>query len=309
MKLFKELPKIIIMIFVTITLCPNLAHANSLYPYKNEVKISSQERTRESFSFKNDEKKTISIFPYVYTYNPQTLQIYESQEYTFLRVDQESKKVSPNSTISINYEVVPPNNLEPGTYFNLIVLRKEDDPEYIKSEFPVGISDSLSHLVVLHVVENEEGVYGITSEFAFIDIEILENGIPFIRPTRVKYTIQNITNYVLSPKGEIQIYNKKGAYAPIYLKINTGEKKLYPGGILEEEFDIDKYDITDLFNERIIIGRFYNGIDENFIIKDTTQQPNYIVIIISGLSLIMIAILIKSVFKERVIERKSKVSA
>lgn len=292
--------------FVLLFTLPSFGNvsANAVFPYKKEVIISNQERTKETVSFRNDSKKDVFISPQVYSYNPQTLEITDTQSYIFTRVDMEIFKVKPGETLSLNYEIIPPANISPGTYFNLIVLQKKEDDVFLQQTNPIGVMDNLSHLVVLHIIESDAAVYGITSEFAQITLQVVENGIPFVRPTRIKYIYQNTTNYVLSPEGEIQLFNRKGAYSPIYLKINEEEKKLYPGGIIEEEFEIDKYDITDLFNSRTIIGRFYNGIDENFILKETNLDPNYSILLVSLIFFLSIILLIKAVIQDRKTSKK-----
>ena len=275
------------------------AFASTVFPYKNEILISNQERTKEKVSFKNDSKKDISFTPLVYSYNPQTQEMTDVQSYIFVRADKEVFKVRPNETIELEYEVIPPLNIESGTYFNLIVFRTQTEDSFINQTNPIGVIDNISHLVVLHITDSEGNIRGITNEFAIITLQIVDKGIPFIRPTTLKYTFQNITNYVLSPMGELQIYNKKGKYAPIYLKINQQEEKLYPGGLLEEEFKVEKWDITDIYNQRVIVGRFYNGIDENFILKEVIQEPHYILLAVSILCIISLIILIKAVIEDR----------
>lgn len=287
--------------FVLLFLIPSMqkALANTVFPYKVERIISNQERTKETVSFRNDERKDIYVSPLVYSYNPQTLEITTTQSYIFVRADIDIFKVEPNEVLTLNYEIVPPLNIEPGTYFNLIVFRTEQENSFIQEDNPVGVTNNLSHLVVLHVTDSESAVYGITTEFAQISLEVVEKGIPFIRPTRVKYIYQNTTNYVLNPKGEIQIFSKKGKYAPIYIKINSKEEKLYPGGIIEEEFEIDRYDITDIYTERTIIGRFYNGIDENIILKETTLEVNYTILALGTITLIALIVLVKAIVQDR----------
>jgi len=260
--------------------------------------ITNQERTRETVSFKNDGKKDIYVIPRIYSYNPQTLEITDTQGYIFVQADREIFKVKPEEVLVLNYEIVPPLNMEPGTYFNLIVFQTQSEDSFLNQTNPVGVIDNISHLVVLHIIEADNAVYGITTEFAQISLEVVERGIPFIRPTKVKYIYQNVTNYVLSPMGEIQVFNRKGKYAPIYLKINKEEEKLYPGGIIEEEFEVAKYDITDIYNQRVVIGRFYNGIDQNYILKETSIEPNYIVLVLGIILLLAVLILIKAIVND-----------
>jgi hypothetical protein len=276
----------------------SLAKASTVSPYKRERMITNQERTRETVSFKNDGKKDIYVIPRIYSYNPQTLEITDTQGYIFVQADREIFKVKPEEVLVLNYEIVPPLNMEPGTYFNLIVFQTQSEDSFLNQTNPVGVIDNISHLVVLHIIEADNAVYGITTEFAQISLEVVERGIPFIRPTKVKYIYQNVTNYVLSPMGEIQVFNRKGKYAPIYLKINKEEEKLYPGGIIEEEFEVAKYDITDIYNQRVVIGRFYNGIDQNYILKETSIEPNYIVLVLGIILLLAVLILIKAIVND-----------
>lgn len=276
--------------------------ANTLYPYKTELILSKQERKSESVFLKNEDRKSIFVTPIVYSFNPETLQIEKKENYIFVRTDIEEYEIKPEQTLEVKYEVVPPRNMPNGSYFNLIVLQNQQEEEFSKKNNPVSLSDSLSHLVVLHTTEGE--IQGIGSDFANITLEIVENGIPFIRNTRIKYTYQNKTNYVLNPMGEIQIYNKKGSYPPVYMKINEANEKLYPGGFIEEEFEIEKYAYTDIFNERTIVGRFYNGIDENVIIQEIQQETSYMFlgsIIVISISLFA---LIRSILKETVFSKK-----
>lgn len=296
--------------FILLFILPSLSstYAHLLSPYKKERIISNQERTKEVVSFKNTEKTEVSVLPQVYSYNPQTLEITDTQAYIFVRADKDVFKVKPDSTLELNYEIVPPLNMEPGTYFNIILFQIQGDSSYLKDVNPVGMTGSLAHLVVLHITDSSSSVYGITSDFAIITLDIVEKGIPFIRPTKIKYTYQNITNYVLNPMGEIQIYNKKGKYPPIYLKINKSEEKLYPGGLMEEEFDIKKYHITDLYNERTILGRFYSGIDENFIFKEVQQTPNFVLIGIFVIFIVALIFLVKAIIQDRKKKKPKKKS-
>ena len=89
-----------------------------------------------------------------------------------------------------------------------------------------------------------------------------------------------------------------------YIKINKDEEKLYPGGVMEEEFEIEKYALTDVFNERTIVGRFYNGIDDNFIIKEIQQETSYMFLGSSLVIVVSLIFLLKSIIKERLFSKK-----
>lgn len=280
--------------------------ANTLFPHTKELLITNQERTKETLTFTNTSRKDMLVTPVIYSYDPQTIEIIKDDGFIFTRADKEIFTVKPEATLELEYEVVPISNMKPGTYFNLLVLEKQFEETFITETNPLGATDSLAHLVVLHIIDSEADVYGITSEFAKINIQILEKGIPFIRPTVIKYTYQNVTNYVLNPMGEIQIYSEQGRYSPTYKKINKEQEKLYPGGLLEEEFEINQYHFSDLYSNRIIIGRFYNGIDENLLVKEIILEPNYIPLIFGGILIFSIIFLLKALFSKKVKKKSSK---
>jgi hypothetical protein len=254
---------------------PKNIYANSITPPVSEYLLTTQERKEGSVTFKNDTRKEIFLSPVIYSYDPQTLQMSKEDGFIFTRADKEIFSVRPEETFELPYEVVPKKDMRPGTYFNLIILEEEVEKVFVAETNPVGTVENLAHLVVLHIADPNEDVKGITSEFAKVQIEIIDKGIPFVSPTVIKYTYKNISNYVLNPMGEIQLYSTRGRFTPEYIKINKDQQKLYPGGILEEEFKIEKDHVSNLFTQRVVLGRFYNGIDENLIIKEVIIQPNF----------------------------------
>jgi hypothetical protein len=280
--------------------------ANTLSPHTKELLITNKERTKEIVSFTNTSRKDMLVTPVIYSYDPQTIEIIKDDGFIFTRADKEIFTVKPQATLELEYEIVPISNMKPGTYFNLLVLEKQFEETFLTETNPLGATDSLAHLIVLHITDSEADVYGITTEFADIDIQVLEKGIPFIRPTVIKYTYQNVTNYVLNPMGEIQTYSEQGNYPPIYKKINWEQKKLYPGGLLEEEFEINQYHFSDLYSNRIVIGRFYNGIDENLLVKEVILEPNYIPLIAGGTLIFATLFLLKALFSKKDIKKSKK---
>jgi hypothetical protein len=269
-----------------------------LTPLISEYQLSNSERESSKIRIMNTENKTITVTPKIYPYDPQTSTLLQENGHTFLRADIETFEIKSGESIEINYEVIPQGNLEAGTYFNLLVLEQVTQEQVIKDTNPVSTTGDISHLVVLHVMEGGS-VKGITSQFANTSIEIIEKGIPFIKPAIIKYTFQNITNYVLEPEGEIQIYNVNGDYEPTYITINKDNNKLYPNETKTEEITIDKWHILDLISERKIIGRFYNGIDENHISTEITVKPYTTEVILLGVGLILLIIFLKSFSSEK----------
>ena len=219
--------------------------------------------------------------------------------FIFTRVNKEIFSVRPTGTFKLPYEVVPDKDMRPGTYFNLIILETEKEKVFVAETNPIGTIENLSHLVALHIADPERDVNGITSEFAKIDIQVIDKGIPFVSPTVIKYTYENISNYVLNPMGEIQFYSTKGRFTPEYIKINKEQQKLYPGGLLEEDFEIQRDHISNLFTQRMILGRFYNGIDKNLIVKEVVIQPNFELFIAIALLIVAIIAFIKIILDKK----------
>ena len=293
--------------FVLLFVLPSLTSifANKVFPYKTEILLSNQERTKEQFSFENESKKDIKITPVPYSFDPKNVEILNEGE-IFVRADREIYTVKPEETISFDFEIVPPQNMQPGTYFNLIVLRQEEEDAFSPESTPIGVLGTLSHLVVLHIGDPESTIFGISTDFAQISLNVVQKGIPFIRPMKIEYMYHNITNYVLNPMGEIQVFNEDSKYPPTYIKINDDEEKLYPGDILEEKFEVKSSNIGDFFTTRKVIGRFYNGIDENFLIIESVQTPNYILPVIVGAVILLTIILLKSYLESKNIKRRVK---
>ena len=262
-------------------------NANILKPSINELFLESNKRSSSTVTIKNEQNKRISITPKVYPYSAKDESLINGDQYIFVKTDLETFDIEANSDLDLNYEIIPPQNLVPGTYFNLIILEEVDNNPILKQENPVNTSANLSQLVVLHITESGN-VKGITSDFANITFEITDKGIPFLKPTKVKYIYQNKTNYVLEPEGEIQIFNIQGKYQPKYLKINKDNSKLYPNDSFEEEIEINSWNIKDIISERKIIGRFYNGLDDNFVTKEVTTE-NYI-LYLAGITILLILI-------------------
>ena len=267
--------------------------ANILRQPINEILLPQGERKAQTVTIVNEENKKISVSPKVYPYSAEDESLINGDGYIFVKTDLETFDINPKEEISLRYEIIPPQNLQPGTYFNLIIFEEQDSTSILNQTNPVNTTANLSQLVVLHLTE-AGNVLGINSNFANVTLEIADQGVPFIKPTKVKYIYQNITNYVLQPEGEIQIFNIDGKYQPTYIKINKDSTKTYPNNIFEEEIEINNWKLRDIISQRKIIGRFYNGIDENFITKEVITESYSLYLIGVGVFLILIVLVLKS---------------
>lgn len=284
-----KLLRILFTLTVIYTLCSiSNTYASTLTPAINEIKLAQGQRVLSSVIFGNDEDRDVEILITVYGYNPQTEEIIENSKDLFIKADTDTFTVKANSKREIPYEIFPVNNQEKGTYFNLVVLSP------IQGDKDISISKGISQLVVLHIIDPQEEVLGITTEDFSTKIEVLNKGIPFLKPLKLKYTVVNNSNYVLNPTGRIEILNKRSNYKPEYVYINTQKEKLYPKEALEKTITIDNWHISDIFSERVAKGNISNGLDSN-----TKQSEvyigSYVYELMGGLVLLVgIFILIKS---------------
>jgi hypothetical protein len=295
-KLFNIL--LTLLMLYTVTGIPH-SFANRLSPAINEVKLPQGQRSISSVNFSNEEDKDVEILLTVYEYNPQTEEMTKDGENIFLKVDTDTFTVKANSEQEIQYEIYPPSNLELGTYFNILVLTEVIDSTN------VYINKGISQLVILHITDADQSVKGIATDSYTAKIDIVTKGIPFILPTKIKYTITNDSNYVLTPTGRIEIFNKRSDYKPEYIYINKDNKKLYPTNSIEEIYEIDNWNISDIFSERVAIGNFYNGLDTNPK-RIETQINSYVYETLGGLIVLVVTfLLIRSIKEDRKNSKKA----
>lgn len=275
-------------------------HADSITPAIFEKSLTTNSTTTGSLTFKNDSDQTVTISPEVSAYDPKTLTLISSDSTIFITMDKETYNVKTGQTLTLSYQIQPPQNLSAGTYFNIIVLKKNDDATYLNQKNSLGVNQSLSQLVAINIFEAKDATnLQLGINFAQISMTIEDPGIPFLKPMKIKYTYQNTTNYVLTPTGDIQTFDNKSSYAPSYIKINQTGEKLYPGDTKEETITIDKWHISDILFGRKIVGRFYNGIDENSQVKTLSQNTYYIYLGIILIVIFLAIILIKSIQKDK----------
>ncbi len=300
----KRITLTILIILLSYTLFSTPSHASvDIHPFTNEVTIKNTEKLSQTVTFENKQSTAITITPIVFSYDAQNQQMIDNKTNIFVEIKEKTFKVAPNQSVDINYTITPFENLNGGTYFNLIVLRTDS---FTSATQPsnVGITPNLSHLVVMNLVNDEE----ILKQHSTVKLEVVDNGIPFIRDVKIRYIMDNTSYYVVKPSGEIQIFNNNSTSKPIYFKINNEEKKVYPGGSITEEFSINQWSLRDIFYSREITGYFYNGIDNdyNFInIQQSTSIPIQVIFVLIPIVLLYIVIVVaKDIYSG--IKRKTK---
>lgn len=260
--------------------------STTVHPYIQEAILTRTETQEGYISFKNDENKTLKIAPQIYSYNPKD-QTYIKDGVIFTEISEPTYSIEQGKEVRIDYRITPKENMRDGTYFNLIVLESAPDDHN-----DIGLVTNLSHLVVLQLTSSDDKTKFIGSDFADITLKVSKMGIPFLLPTTVKYTVKNTTNYVLSPRGEIQIFNPEVKKTPEYIKINQEEKKLYPNETMSEEIAVNQWNLLDLLSPRTVVGRFYNGIDEGEKSLEIKLNPPIIFVLIAGATLLAVIIFI-----------------
>lgn len=257
-----EIKKIFTTIFtliISFSLFPAYLSADTISPFINEVSLKQDERTRESITYTNEGTVEREILLKAYGYDTKTEAV-DKNIPILLRIDTDTFVINPGESEDIPYEIVLPENLEVGTYFNILIL--EPVPQSESSS--ITTSTSVSQIVRIDVYASDSELNKISDIPANISLEVINKGIPFIKPAEIKYTYTNISNYILKPEGEIQVFNEKQNTEPIYLKINKGEKILQQDETLTETFKIDTWNIYDLIYDKVVLGRFYNGVDGQY---------------------------------------------
>lgn len=263
-------------------------YANSITPAINEIQLPQGQRTLSSVIFENKEDRDIEILLKVYEYNPKTDQIIEDSKNIFLKADTDTFLIQAGTKRNIPYEIYPVENIEKGTYFNILVLTEVVNPQ------DVYINKGISQLVILHIVDQDAQVAGVTTSDYVPKIEVLNKGIPFLVPLKIRYTVQNNSNYVITPKGRIEIFNSKGNSKPEYIYINTDEEKVYPKETIEETITLNNWSLFDILYERVAIGNFTNGLDSKAVTVEK-KINSYVYEVLGILTVLVVAsLLIKS---------------
>ena len=260
-------------------------NANSIDPGIRRITLSQGERQYGSVVFKNEEDTDLQILIRPYAYNPQNDEISEDKKDIFIKADTDTINVKAKSSFNIKYEIYPLDNLEEGSYFNILALTPLSGNEEIQ------INSSIAQLIILDIVSPQNQIKGVTTDKYTTSIEVVRKGIPFILPSKLKYTITNNSNYLITPQGRIDIFNEKNTYKSIYVYLNEEKQKLYPKESLEEEISLSKWHISDIFLNRIVKGEVYNGIDG--VPKSVEiEMDNYLL----ELSFLVIAIILSLIF-------------
>jgi hypothetical protein len=296
----KSLKILLTLIIIYTILNTSLACASSVSPGIKRVALPQGQRKQESVVYYNNEDTELNIAVKPYAYDPITDEISEDSKDIFLKADTDIFQVKANESITIKYEIIPISNIPNGTYFNILTLTPVIENDNLQ------ITQSISQLVILDIIDSNQQVEGITTTQFLTNITVLKRGIPFLSPLVLRYTITNDSNYVLTPQGRIDLFNERNDYKPTYVYINKQEDHLYPNEVLQNDIEITTWHISDLFTNRIAFGQIYNGLDSNPQNVEIEIKGYTIEILAILIVLIIFILLIKSIKQDKVKKKDLK---
>lgn len=288
-----KLIKITIVTLLLYTICGiSTLFASSIEPGILRVSLSPEERKYESVTFNNSEDIEVDVLITPYAYNPINDDLSEKKNEIFIKADTDSIKVKANSSYEIKYEIYPISNLKEGTYFNILALTP------LTTDQNISINTSIAQLIILDIVSPQNQVKGITTDNYFVDVKVINKGIPFLSPLKIQYSIRNNSNYMLTPTGRLDVFNEENRYKSVYIYLNQEKSDVYPKETLEKEVEINKWHISDLFLKRIIKGEVFNGIDG--VPKQIEVEVNHFIVELAFVivTLILSGLFIKSLLKD-----------
>jgi hypothetical protein len=244
--------------------------AESISPFYTEDKLISGSNKNYSLTIDNKNDYDLFVTPKVYKYYPKSEYISELEPFEeFVKIDTDYIEIPSGSEREINFQIVAPQALDPGTYYNLIVFQQTG--QTVEENEMIGATGAISHLVKLHLISDNSDK--VTDQYD-ISLEVIDRGIPFLKPAILKLTFFNNSPYTLIPKGEIQVVKKSGNKPPEYIKVNLDRVRAYPKDTVEFEYEIENWYIEDIFFGKTAYIQIGNGIDESVIRKEI-QIPGF----------------------------------
>ncbi len=238
--------------------------AESISPFYTEDILVSGSNENYSLTIENENDYDLFLTPKVYKYYPKSEYISELEPFEeFVKIDTDYIEIPSNGEKEINFQIVAPQSLEPGTYYNLIVFQQTG--QTVEENERIGASGAISHLVKLHLTDDNSDK--ITEEYD-VSLEVKDRGIPFIKPTKLKLTFFNNSPYTLIPQGEIEVVKRSSNQQPEYIKVNLERARVYPNDIAEFEYEVNNWYIEDIFFGKKAYIQIGNGIDEESMRKE-----------------------------------------
>lgn len=266
--------RIVLVITTTILvsiLNTTLSQAQTISPSILEVTQTIGQTTTQTLDITNDKNYDLYLKAHIYKYYPQSEYMTEPQDYeTFVRIDTDTIVIPSKSTTTVRYEIVGNESLEPGTYYNLISFEQQASQSNT-DDSTVGTTTAISQLVSLNLTNTN--TQNATEEYD-INVEVIQKGIPFIKPTKIKITFLNNSKYTLIPQGEIKIVKHSEDKEPEYIKVNIDRNRVYPEQSVEYEYELNTWYLEDIFFGKTAYIKIQNGIDTQ-VINQEVELPNF----------------------------------
>jgi hypothetical protein len=248
-----------IIILGSLLLSTSTIKAESITPFSTQKTLVYGETTNQTITIQNNYNYDIYLTPHLYKYYPQSEYITDLKTHEELAIiDTDYIQIPANSEKEIRFTIKAPQSLEIGTYYNLIVF--EHSKQSATEESSIGTSGALSHVVQVNIVE-QTNTKKITEKYD-IKLEVLNRGIPFIKPSKLKFTFFNNSQYTLIPQGEIQVVKRSGNKEPEYLKINIDRNKVFPDESFEQELEVQNWYVEDILFGKTAYLKANNGLDD-----------------------------------------------
>lgn len=269
-------------------------YAETISPSFTEDILSSGNTSNHTLTITNENNYDLFLTPTLYKYYPQSEYILDLQPFEeIVRITNDYIEIPSNSEKEIDFQIVAPEALKPGTYYNLIAFTKSSQSS--KDGGMIGTSGVISHLVRLHITDDPD-LLRVTDDYD-VNLEVVSRGIPFIKPSIIKLTLFNNSNFTLTPKGEIQIVKRSGDKEPEYIKVNIDRARVFPEQTFEKEYEVQNWYIEDIFLGKTAYLKLENGLDKN-VHTDEVQIPSFmnefLYIVASITVIILLATSIKS---------------
>jgi hypothetical protein len=260
------LTALIILSILLLSPVITLADGYSIKPGIKEYTLSPGQIRLGEILFRSNEKKDTRIAVTVETYDPKTESILNKKP--FVSVGTGKYTVKAGKEVSIEYALSIPEDTPVGSYFNIVTVT--EDRKGSSEENTVGVKKAVGSIVAMHVIDSDKSIEAIFFDQGATSLKVTNKGFPFLSATRFEYSYENKSNFVFRPEGEIRIIDQQGKQVSQRFEINPEKGAVYPGDRYTESFEVDQWDVNNVFQTKDIIAKTYSGYGDNSITDKVT---------------------------------------
>lgn len=265
-KQFFKLQLVAVLTLLLLQLPISRINASQIEPIINEFEITTGETINSYLTYTNSESIPVQISLEAHHYNEflnnrdntiihkeaETPESAETIFITFPNLESKELTVDPNSKVEILYRISVPDDMVPGTYYNLIGIvaqplasqEEVDNQPGIKTRSGIGVK------VKIDVTKGDYFPTAQAKENLGINF-FIENPGNLFSPTEFTVELVNDSNYTYTPIGNIEILGEWKDKEPISLDFNKNEEEISPGDSLRNHYSVRLWDIKsvgDLIN-------------------------------------------------------------